>query len=92
MIIISFDFFTAGGHLFDVIIFDVDNKDTMLGMSGPPPAFVESPILQKVYNLLTPRGTANLTIFVCFTVNYHYFSNTQILNGFPINILLRYIL
>lgn len=45
-----------GGHLFDAIMFDVDNKDTTLGMSCPPAAFVETPILQKVRNLLTPRG------------------------------------
>ncbi|XP_030582494.1 eEF1A lysine and N-terminal methyltransferase [Archocentrus centrarchus] len=45
-----------GGHLFDAIMFDVDNKDRTLGMSCPPAAFVETPILQKVRNLLTPRG------------------------------------
>lgn len=49
--------FIAGGHSFDVIMFDVDNKDGALGMSGPPPAFVETLFLQKVYNLLSPRGT-----------------------------------
>ncbi|XP_047443253.1 eEF1A lysine and N-terminal methyltransferase [Mugil cephalus] len=45
-----------GGRLFDVIMFDVDNKDSTLGMSCPPAAFVETPILQKVCSLLTPRG------------------------------------
>lgn len=54
--------FTAGGHSFDVIMFDVDNKDGALGMSGPPPAFVETLFLQKVYNLLSPRGTAYWTL------------------------------
>lgn len=54
--------FTAGGHSFDVIMFDVDNKDSALGMSGPPPAFVETLFLQKVYNLLSPRGTAFWTL------------------------------
>lgn len=49
--------FSLGGHLFDAIMFDVDNKDSTLGMSCPPAAFVETPILQKVRNLLTPRGT-----------------------------------
>lgn len=49
--------FSLGGHLFDAIMFDVDNKDSTLGMSCPPAAFVETPILQKVCNLLTPRGT-----------------------------------
>lgn len=37
-------------------MFDVDSKDTTLGMSCPPPAFVETSLLKKVYSLLTPRG------------------------------------
>ncbi|CAF89713.1 unnamed protein product, partial [Tetraodon nigroviridis] len=53
-----------GGHSFDVIIFDVDNKDSTLGMSGPPPAFVETLFLQKVYNLLSPKGIFILNL-VC---------------------------
>lgn len=55
--------YCAGGRLFDVIMFDVDNKDSTLGMSGPPPAFVETLFLQKVCNLLTPTGTACMTVF-----------------------------
>lgn len=55
--------YIAGGRLFDVIMFDVDNKDSTLGMSGPPPAFVETLFLQKVCNLLTPRGTAEMIVF-----------------------------
>lgn len=50
--------------MFDVIMFDVDNKDSAMGMSGPPAAFVEPLILQKVYNLLTPGGTECLTLFL----------------------------
>ncbi|MED6287130.1 eEF1A lysine and N-terminal methyltransferase [Characodon lateralis] len=53
-----------GGHLFDVIMFDVDNKDSSLGMSCPPAGFVETPVLQKVFNLLTPRGLFILNL-VC---------------------------
>lgn len=49
-----------GCRSFDVIMFDVDNKDSTLGMSCPPAAFVEAPILQKVCSLLTPRGTESL--------------------------------
>lgn len=54
---------TEGNQAFDVIIFDVDNKDSTVGMSGPPAAFVETAFLQKVYNLLTPRGTETDDIF-----------------------------
>lgn len=43
-------------------MFDVDNKDSTVGMSGPPAAFVETVFLQKVCNLLTPRGTVFLAI------------------------------
>ncbi|XP_028301270.1 eEF1A lysine and N-terminal methyltransferase isoform X2 [Gouania willdenowi] len=50
------------GSSFDVIMFDVDNKDTTLGMSCPPAAFVETPILQKVSSLLTPRGVFILNL------------------------------
>uniref|UniRef100_A0A3Q3EWG8 eEF1A lysine and N-terminal methyltransferase n=1 Tax=Labrus bergylta TaxID=56723 RepID=A0A3Q3EWG8_9LABR len=53
-----------GAHLFDVIMFDVDNKDSSVGMSCPPAAFVETPILQKVRSLLTPRGVFTLNL-VC---------------------------
>ncbi|XP_007550641.1 eEF1A lysine and N-terminal methyltransferase [Poecilia formosa] len=53
-----------GGHLFDVIMFDVDNKDSSVGMSCPPAAFVETAVLQKVFNLLTPRGMFILNL-VC---------------------------
>ncbi|MED6231467.1 eEF1A lysine and N-terminal methyltransferase [Ataeniobius toweri] len=53
-----------GGHLFDVIMFDVDNKDSSLGMSCPPAGFVATPVLQKVFNLLTPRGLFILNL-VC---------------------------
>ncbi|XP_051511192.1 eEF1A lysine and N-terminal methyltransferase isoform X1 [Myxocyprinus asiaticus] len=53
-----------GGHSFEVIMFDVDSKDTTLGMSCPPPAFVETSLLQKVYNLLTLRGIFMLNL-VC---------------------------
>ncbi|XP_016122532.1 eEF1A lysine and N-terminal methyltransferase [Sinocyclocheilus grahami] len=55
---------SEGGHSFDVIMFDVDSKDTTLGMSCPPPAFVETSLLKKVYSLLTPRGLFMLNL-VC---------------------------
>lgn len=48
--------FSVGDRLIDVIMFDVDNKDSTVGMSCPPAAFVETSILQKVCSLLTPRG------------------------------------
>ncbi|XP_045905271.1 eEF1A lysine and N-terminal methyltransferase [Micropterus dolomieu] len=53
-----------GGRLFDAIMFDVDNKDSTVGMSCPPAAFVETSVLQKVFSLLTPRGVFILNL-VC---------------------------
>lgn len=64
----NYCFLFLGGHSFDVIIFDVDNKDTTLGMNCPPAAFVEALILQKVSNLLTPRGT----VFLTFILTIHF--------------------
>uniref|UniRef100_A0A8C2XRH9 eEF1A lysine and N-terminal methyltransferase n=1 Tax=Cyclopterus lumpus TaxID=8103 RepID=A0A8C2XRH9_CYCLU len=54
----------GGDRLFDVVMFDVDNKDSTVGMSCPPAAFVEASILQKVCRLLTPRGVFILNL-VC---------------------------
>ncbi|XP_066533709.1 eEF1A lysine and N-terminal methyltransferase isoform X2 [Hoplias malabaricus] len=55
---------SQGGHFYDVIMFDVDSKDPTLGMSCPPPAFVEISHLEKVCKLLTPRGVFMLNL-VC---------------------------
>ncbi|GAB5583410.1 eEF1A lysine and N-terminal methyltransferase [Prionailurus iriomotensis] len=44
---------------YSVIMFDVDSKDPTLGMSCPPPAFVDQPFLQKVKSILSPEGVAN---------------------------------
>ncbi|XP_076873354.1 eEF1A lysine and N-terminal methyltransferase [Brachyhypopomus gauderio] len=55
---------SEGGHSYDVIMFDVDSKDPTLGMSCPPPAFVERSLLEKVCKLLTPRGVFMLNL-VC---------------------------
>ncbi|XP_047377763.1 eEF1A lysine and N-terminal methyltransferase isoform X2 [Sciurus carolinensis] len=57
----------AGGEappLYDIIMFDVDSKDPTLGMSCPPPTFVDQPFLQKVRNILTHEGVFILNL-VC---------------------------
>lgn len=55
---------SQGGHSYDIIMFDVDSKDPTLGMSCPPPAFVETSLLEKVCKLLTPQGIFMLNL-VC---------------------------
>ncbi|XP_075421110.1 eEF1A lysine and N-terminal methyltransferase [Tenrec ecaudatus] len=49
---------------YDVVMFDVDSKDPTLGMSCPPPAFVEPAFLQNVRSILTPGGVFILNL-VC---------------------------
>lgn len=49
---------------YDVIMFDVDSKDPTLGMSCPPPAFVDQPFLHKVKSILSPEGVFILNL-VC---------------------------
>ncbi|XP_026542706.1 methyltransferase-like protein 13 [Notechis scutatus] len=49
---------------YDVIMFDVDSKDSTLGISCPPPAFVEKAFLQKVRTLLKTEGVFILNL-VC---------------------------
>lgn len=49
---------------YDVIMFDVDSKDPTLGMSCPPPAFVDQPFLQRVRRILAPEGVFILNL-VC---------------------------
>ncbi|ELW70919.1 Methyltransferase-like protein 13 [Tupaia chinensis] len=49
---------------YDVVMFDVDSKDPTLGMSCPPPAFVDQAFLQKVRSILSPEGVFILNL-VC---------------------------
>ncbi|XP_044527811.1 eEF1A lysine and N-terminal methyltransferase isoform X3 [Gracilinanus agilis] len=49
---------------YDVIMFDVDSKDPTVGMSCPPPAFVDHAFLQDVQRILTPEGVFILNL-VC---------------------------
>ncbi|KAK2540442.1 Mettl13 [Columba guinea] len=49
---------------YDAIMFDVDSKDLTVGMSCPPPAFVEKAFLQKVKTILKPEGVFVLNL-VC---------------------------
>lgn len=46
----------SGRPHYDVIMFDVDSKDPTLGMSCPPPAFVDQLFLQKVKSILSREG------------------------------------
>ncbi|XP_074858670.1 eEF1A lysine and N-terminal methyltransferase isoform X2 [Carettochelys insculpta] len=49
---------------YNAVMFDVDSKDPSLGMSCPPPAFVEKSFLEKVRTILVPDGVFVLNL-VC---------------------------
>ncbi|XP_075689411.1 eEF1A lysine and N-terminal methyltransferase isoform X2 [Rhinoderma darwinii] len=53
-----------GKASYDVVMFDVDSKDTSLGMSCPPPAFVEKKFLLNVHKILKDNGIFILNL-VC---------------------------
>ncbi|XP_078497199.1 eEF1A lysine and N-terminal methyltransferase [Lissotriton helveticus] len=55
---------TKGDRCYDVIMFDVDSKDPSLGISCPPPAFVEEAFLRRVCQVLAPEGIFILNL-VC---------------------------
>ena len=55
-IVFSGFYFSESDHGYDVIIFDVDSKDTSVGMNSPPQAFVERTLLTRVHALLSPSG------------------------------------
>ncbi|XP_068207837.1 eEF1A lysine and N-terminal methyltransferase isoform X1 [Palaemon carinicauda] len=61
------DFITKAaneGNKYSVIMFDVDSKDSSLGMSCPPRSFVERNFLNKVATCLTEGGILILNL-VC---------------------------
>jgi hypothetical protein len=47
----------AVGEKRDVMMFDVDSKDTSVGLSCPPPAFVTEEFLVKTAATLNDDGT-----------------------------------
>ncbi|XP_055919548.1 eEF1A lysine and N-terminal methyltransferase homolog [Eupeodes corollae] len=49
---------------FDAVLFDVDSKDISLGMSCPPPSFLEPQILESLKQVIGPKGMFILNL-VC---------------------------
>ncbi|KAM8930338.1 eEF1A lysine and N-terminal methyltransferase isoform 2-T2 [Pelodytes ibericus] len=58
------DLAKKGEAEYDVVMFDVDSKDSSVGMSCPPPAFVEKTFLQNVHKILKASGIFILNL-VC---------------------------
>lgn len=50
------------GKKFDAILFDVDSKDTTIGMSCPPKQFITATVLQNVAKLLHRNGLFVLNV------------------------------
>ncbi|XP_033119129.1 eEF1A lysine and N-terminal methyltransferase-like [Anneissia japonica] len=75
-----------GGNLYDVICFDVDSKDTGVGMTCPPKEFLEKTLLLKVQSLLKPKGLFAL-VFGCREDNLKASSLVKIKEVFPVVIM-----
>lgn len=52
------------GIQFDAVLFDVDSKDISLGMSCPPPNFLEPAVLESLKFIIGPKGMFILNL-VC---------------------------
>lgn len=52
------------GVRYDAVMLDVDGKDPSLGMSCPPPSFMETSLLQLIMQLVSPNGIAVINL-VC---------------------------
>lgn len=55
---------SAAGKKFDAILFDVDNKDTSVGMSCPPKQFLDPSVLNWVGDCLADNGLFVLNLVV----------------------------
>ncbi|BES89337.1 Methyltransferase-like protein [Nesidiocoris tenuis] len=51
-----------GTTKYDVVMFDVDNKDIITGLSCPPPSFLEMETLKTVHSILNPDGVFILNL------------------------------
>ncbi|XP_072176738.1 eEF1A lysine and N-terminal methyltransferase-like [Diadema setosum] len=51
--------------VYNVVMFDVDSKDTTQGISCPPRAFLESSVLEQVKRILHPKQGIFILNFAC---------------------------
>lgn len=52
-----------GKHM-DAVLFDVDNKDSSIGMSCPPKEFLEDEVLNDVKEIITEKGLFILNVVI----------------------------
>ncbi|CAG9826229.1 unnamed protein product [Diabrotica balteata] len=50
------------GETIDALLFDVDSKDSSIGMSCPPQGFLDKPVLENVVRILDKRGIFVLNV------------------------------
>ncbi len=56
---------------YDVVLFDVDSKDSTVGMTCPPRAFVDEQLIAKVkHSLLKPEGMYPVVFIRTCTVTF----------------------
>ena len=58
---------------YDVVLFDVDSKDSTVGMSCPPRSFVEAPLVAAVRDrVLKPEGIDRLRLFFIIIISLRF--------------------
>lgn len=70
---LSVPFLRSTGAKYDMLIVDVDNKETSLGISCPPPSFLEEMILKSCHEIVSPKGDLKIQ------ENLNYFYKLSIL-------------
>uniref|UniRef100_A0A8D9EM28 Methyltransferase-like protein 13 n=2 Tax=Cacopsylla melanoneura TaxID=428564 RepID=A0A8D9EM28_9HEMI len=68
---------------YDMILFDVDNKDTSLGLSCPPKRFLEDDILDAVLKLVSEEQSLFMVNLVCRATDLHDAIVSQLQYLFP---------
>lgn len=61
------------GIKYDVIIFDVDNKDPTIGISCPPVAFLQMNVLNETVRCLNDKGMLIVVMLSAYRGNISYF-------------------
>ena len=65
---LSIDLFACKGDRYGCVMIDVDCKDRTLGMSCPPPSFVEASFLHALNKCLCDEGSVHIS---CMCTQFH---------------------
>ena len=66
----SFNVAESSPPRYDIVLFDVDSKDSSVGMSCPPRSFVAAPLVATVRNaVLKPEGISCVFVAACLYIH-----------------------